>query len=85
MGSNDTNQEQRGTITAAKSSNWGGKRPGQGRPKGSKNKAPLNPRPQHQLRAFDDEWELILRFAKLVKHGDKERCEAFVAGAEQED
>ncbi|MBQ8918759.1 MAG: hypothetical protein IJ056_01435 [Acidaminococcaceae bacterium] len=54
--------------------NWGGKRQGQGRPKGSKNKAPSDVRPQHQLRADPEEWELIRRFARLVKHGDMEKC-----------
>lgn len=66
-----------------KNNGWGGKRPGQGRPKGSKNKAPLNPRPQHQLRAFDDEWAMILRFAKMLKHGQRAECELFLARSEQ--
>lgn len=52
---------------------WGGRRPGAGRPKGSV-KDEHSQRPQHQLRAFEEEWELIRRFAKLVKHGDLEKC-----------
>lgn len=32
-------------------------------------------RPQHQLRAFPDEWELIREFARLVKHVSKEECQ----------
>ena len=31
-------------------------------------------RPQHQLRAFADEWEMIKDFARLVKHVSKEEC-----------
>ena len=41
----------------------GGMRPGAGRPKGSV--SPEGTRKQHQVRAFDDEWDLIYRFAKL--------------------
>ena len=33
-------------------------------------------RPQHQLRAYDEEWDLIRRFARLVKHGKMEACKA---------
>lgn len=46
----------------------GGARPGGGRPKMEET------RKQRQMRAFDDEWELIQRFAKLIKHGDKDAC-----------
>ena len=35
----------------------GGKRPGAGRPKGT-TKVVHNVRPQHQLRAFEDEWRM---------------------------
>lgn len=53
---------------------WGGKRPNQtGRPKKEE-----GVRKQHQLRAYDDEWELIQAFAKRVKHGNKEACKAFI-------
>lgn len=52
---------------------WGGRRPGAGRPKGS-TKDGSSVRPQHQLRAYDDEWDLIRRFAKLVKHGSLDAC-----------
>lgn len=54
--------------------NWGGKRAGAGRPVGTKKEVSVQ-RPQHQLRAFPDEWELIREFARLVKHVSKEECE----------
>ena len=47
----------------------GGKREGAGRP--------LTAgvvRKQRQTRATDEEWALIKRFDKLVKHGNKEAC-----------
>lgn len=53
-------------------SGWGGKRSGAGRPKGT-TKEVSNQRPQHQVRAFDDEWEIIKAFATLVKK-DKEKA-----------
>ena len=53
---------------------WGGKRAGAGRPVGT-TKEVSDQRPQHQLRAFPDEWELIREFARLVKHVSKEECE----------
>lgn len=48
----------------------GGARPGAGRPSGTTGEA----RPQNQLRAHKDEWELIKRFADLVKGGYKDGC-----------
>lgn len=51
----------------------GGKRPGAGRPKGSI-KGYSIARPQHQVRAYEDEWELIKEFAAIVKK-DRERAE----------
>lgn len=62
---------------------WGGKREGAGRPKGWR-KGFSEQRKQHQVRAYDDEWQLILRFAKAVKHGNKEACTAAVEKLEQE-
>ena len=51
---------------------WGGRRPNQtGRPKGTIK--PEGVRSQHQLRAYDEEWDLIRRFARLVKHGKTSR------------
>ena len=48
---------------------WGGKRENQtGRPKKEIT------RKQRQLRAYEDEWELLKRFDKLIKHGDKAAC-----------
>ncbi len=55
----------------------GGKREGAGRKIGWR-KGFSSIRPQHQIRAFPDEWEYIKRFAKIVKHGDKEACAAFI-------
>lgn len=50
----------------------GGARVGAGRPKGS-TKEISNKRPQRQVRAFDDEWEVIKEFMKLVRRiGAKE-------------
>ena len=46
-------------------------KPKRGRPVGTTR----GQRPQHQLRANPDEWELIQRFARLVKHVSKEACE----------
>lgn len=60
---------------------WGGKRPNQtGRPKGTTK--PEGQRPQHQVRAYPEEWEMIKEFAKLVKKDvkrSKEVLEAFKA------
>ena len=53
---------------------WGGKRPGAGRPKG---KTPANERKGRNIRAFDDEWELIKLFVNLVKT-DRKRAEALL-------
>ena len=41
--------------------NWGGVREGAGRPRQEVT------RKQRQTRAYDDEWELIKEFSKLVK------------------
>lgn len=53
---------------------WGGKRIGAGCPVGTTKEVSIQ-RPQHQLRAFPDEWELIREFARLVKHVSKEECQ----------
>ena len=53
---------------------WGGKRTGAGRPVGTTMEVSVQ-RPQHQLRAFPDEWEMIREFARLVKHVSKEECQ----------
>ena len=52
---------------------WGGKREGAGRPVGWRKENPRQ-RKHHTVAAFDDEWELVNRFAKLVKYGDKDLC-----------
>ena len=53
---------------------WGGKRTGAGHPVGTTKEVSVQ-RPQHQLRAFPDEWEMIREFARLVKHVSKEECQ----------
>lgn len=53
---------------------WGGKRTGAGRPVGTTKEVSVQ-RPQHQLRAFPDEWEMICEFARLVKYVSKEECQ----------
>ena len=58
---------------------WGGKRIGAGRKFGSKNKSESLRRKSRSLAAFDDEWLLISKFAKIVKYGDKATCEKFLA------
>ena len=54
----------------------GGKREGSGRPAGQVK--PEGTRKQKQMRAYDDEWELIQAFARMVKHGQREACEEFL-------
>ena len=54
----------------------GGKREGAGRPKGSVKAEGV--RPQHQLRAYPDEWQMILKFARLIKHGEKRQMRRFL-------
>lgn len=54
-------------------SGWGGKRKGAGRPKGTTKDVSVQ-RKQHQVRAFDDEWEMIKEFANIVKK-DRARAE----------
>lgn len=58
----------------------GGAREGAGRPK----KAPEDRkvRPQKQMRAWPEEWELIKRFAKLVKK-DMEKAKRILDEKEQ--
>ena len=35
---------------------------------------PEGVRKQHQIRAYPDEWEILQRFEKLIKYGDKAAC-----------
>ena len=49
-------------MSSIKKTNRGGARPGAGRPKKLQ-----GVRKQHQLRAYDDEWELIREFSWFVK------------------
>jgi len=45
----------------------GGARPGAGRP--AIDPAESKTRPQRQVRAFDDEWEVVQMFSDLIKRG----------------
>lgn len=54
---------------------YGGKPLGWRKPEGT--------RKQRQLRAYDDEWDLLKKFDKLLKHGDREACEKFLAQMEK--
>lgn len=62
---------------------WGGKREGAGRPVGWRKANPCQRKP-HTVAAFDEEWALINRFAKLVKYGDKELSEKYLVKLEKE-
>ena len=56
----------------------GGARHGSGRKKSEK-----GPRQQHQVRADQDEWDVIKRFASLVKKGNLDECRKFVEKMEK--
>ena len=58
------------------SNTHGGAREGAGRPRGSLK--PEGRRKQRQVTAYDDEWEAIKRFARILKHGDKAACLKFI-------
>jgi len=45
---------------------WGGRRAGAGRPKGTA-KGESHARKQHQVRAYEEEWEIIKEFTRLTK------------------
>ena len=38
---------------------------------------PEGTRKQRQLRAYDDEWEIIQELARIVKYGDKQAASDF--------
>lgn len=59
----------------------GGARPGAGRPR--KGEAEKKQRPQHQVRAWADEWDIIKRFSKLVKSNGKNKCERMIEELER--
>ena len=40
---------------------------------------PEGTRQQRTTRAYDDEWALILKFSQLVKKGNRQACEEFLA------
>ncbi len=50
----------------------GGTRVGAGRPRKVEGARKLR-----TLKAYDDEWELIKKFAAMVKHGDKAKAKCF--------
>ena len=54
-------------------STWGGKREGAGRPLTAGELRKLC-----TLRATREEWDLIQRFAKIIKYGDKEAAKKFL-------
>ena len=60
---------------------WGGRREGAGRKPG-KQKEISEMRPTKTLRAYDDEWLLIKKFAELVKHGNKDKAEKILSQLE---
>lgn len=65
--------EGEGMSKSAEKSNdgWGGARKGAGRPRGTTK--PEGQRKQHQVRAYEDEWQMIKAFAEIVK---KDRARA---------
>ena len=58
-------------------SDWGGKRKGAGRPKGTI-KDEHNERPRRQLRAFDDEYAVIKKFMYIVRDIGAKQAEALL-------
>ena len=57
----------------------GGRREGAGRPLTAG-----EVRKQRQLRATDEEWKLIQKFSRLIKHGEKDFCIKFLEKFEVE-
>lgn len=51
-------------MTETKKTTWGGRREGAGRPVGTKKAITRKTR---SIAAFDDEWEMIRQFSKIVK------------------
>ncbi len=51
---------------------WGGAREGAGRPKNAN-----GARKQHQVRAYNDEWEIVRAFIKIMRV-DREAAEQFI-------
>ena len=67
-------------MEAEKIKKRGGSRAGAGRPA----LAAKDKRTNRTMKAFDDEWDLINRFAALVKHGNKDRCKEFIEKVESD-
>ena len=51
-------------LIESKNTTWGGRREGAGRPVGTKKAITRKTR---SIAAFDDEWEMIRQFSKIVK------------------
>lgn len=65
------------------SEGWGGRRANQtGRPKGTTK--PEGVRKQHQVRAYDDEWEIIKDFVNIVRK-DKEIAKGIIKSVNIQD
>lgn len=56
---------------------WGGAREGAGRKVGWRKENSCR-RKNRSLVAFDDEWQIIKKFAELVKSGEKDKARQFV-------
>lgn len=63
-------------LIETKKTTWGGKRTGAGRPVGTKKAITRKTR---SIAAFDDEWEMIRQFSKIVKK-DKDTAKKILDG-----
>lgn len=63
-------------LIETKKTTWGGRRAGAGRPVGTKKAITRKTR---SIAAFDDEWEMIRQFSKIVKK-DKDTAKKILDG-----
>lgn len=63
-------------MIETKKTTWGGRRTGTGRPVGTKKDITRKTR---SIAAFDDEWEMIRQFSKIVKK-DKDTAKKILDG-----
>ena len=63
-------------LIETKKTTWGGRREGAGRPVGTKKAITRKTR---SIAAFDDEWEMIRQFSKIVKK-DKDTAKKILDG-----
>jgi hypothetical protein len=63
-------------LIETKKTTWGGRRTGAGRPVGTKKDITRKTR---SIAAFDDEWEMIRQFSKIVKK-DKDTAKKILDG-----